>query len=198
MKGAIRQTMRRTWHALKHRQADLAQPVRRRLAVARLKKHPRPANVLVLCTGNICRSPYAHAALRRRLNGHDTGDIEVRSAGFVGPGRPAHPDAIQVAKYRSVDLSSHKSRLVTEALVRDAELIVVMDPAHGRALRVRFGVGARVVLVLGDLDPEAIETRAIRDPLDQGLEVFQETYARIDRCIEGLVTAIGAGSSNPI
>ncbi len=181
---------RTTWHALKHRPDQLAHPLRRRAELARLKKLPTPRSVLILCLGNICRSPYASASLRRRLNGRGMQDVEVRSGGFIGAGRPPPPYAIEAAGRRSVDLAAHRSKLITESLVREAEWIIVMEPAHERGLRLRFPLGTRAVVVLGDLDPEPIETRAIRDPLDQGLEVFQDTYARIHSCIDELATII--------
>ena len=86
--------------AVKRIQERLSHPLRRKLALARLRNRPRPTNVLVLCLGNICRSPYAGQVLRRRLNGGNLGEVEVRSAGLIGPGRPSPQHAIEVAGRR--------------------------------------------------------------------------------------------------
>jgi hypothetical protein len=51
------------------------------------------------------------------------------------------------------------------------------------------------VLVLGDLDPLPVETRTIRDPVNQPLEVFEETYARIERSICALAHLIGGATA---
>src|SRR6267142_4500188 len=51
---------------------------------------------------------------------------------------------------------------------------------------------ATAVLVLGDLDPAPVETRTIRDPIDQKQDVFEQVYARIARCVRELVTILTA------
>jgi hypothetical protein len=50
------------------------------------------------------------------------------------------------------------------------------------------------VLVLGDLDPEPIETRVIRDPVEQPKEVFELSYSRIERCVEELARAVAVSA----
>jgi protein-tyrosine-phosphatase len=73
---------------------------------------------------------------------------------------------------------------------RAADLIVVMDSAQRREICDRFGRREPDVLVLGDLDPQAIDGRTIRDPVNQPLAVFEESYARIERCVRELERAI--------
>jgi protein-tyrosine-phosphatase len=65
-----------------------------------------------------------------------------------------------------------------------------MNAAQRRAVIDLFGVEAKRVIVLGDLDPEAIETRTIRDPIGQSEAVFAASYSRIERCLDGLVSAL--------
>jgi protein-tyrosine-phosphatase len=65
-----------------------------------------------------------------------------------------------------------------------------MDTAQRREICDRFGRPPRDVIVLGDLDPEPIDTRRIDDPLDQGLEAFEASYARIERCTGELAKAL--------
>jgi protein-tyrosine-phosphatase len=89
-----------------------------------------------------------------------------------------------------VDLSAHRGKPLTPDSVRGADVIVVMNPTQRRAICDRFGRARRDVLLLGDFDPQPIDTRAIRDPVDQPLEVFEETYARIERCVRELGRAI--------
>ncbi len=163
---------------------------RRRRAVARLQRYPEPPSILLVCLGNICRSPYAAAVLRQRLSGFLGKKYQFRSAGFIGPGRPPPPDAIQVARRRSIDLSTHRSQLITAQFVRESELIIVMDQHQARAVRHRFPIGRQQICVLGDLDPEPIVARGIEDPIEQPPEVFQRAYERIDRCVDQLVRAV--------
>ncbi len=147
--------------------------------------------MLFVCHGNICRSPYAEAVFRRRVRGRR----DATSAGLVGPDRPSPETAREVARERGVDLEDHRSRLVTRASLRQAGLVVVMDPNQALALRRRHGFGAS--LVLGDLDPGSVRRRPIRDPIFQPPELYREVYARIDRCVEGLVGAMGLAVRDP-
>jgi len=167
------------------------QPLRRRKAVEALRARPRPKNVLVVCLGNICRSPVAGALLARGLAPLG---IDVQSAGFIGFNRPAPREAVAAAKRHAINLSAHRSRLVTAGMARAADLVVVMDPAQQRMLRERYGRSPTAVLVLGDLDPGPVETRTIHDPVDQKQEVFDTVYERIARCVRELVAVLRAKS----
>jgi protein-tyrosine-phosphatase len=161
--------------------------LRRRRALKTLRRRPRLASLLVICHGNICRSPFAAALLRSALA--DKG-VEVDSAGFVAAGRPPPPDALAAATRHGVDLSAFRSRVLTAEAARAAHLIVVMDPLQRRAIRDRFGRAEQDLLMLADLDPEPFGTRTIRDPVKQPLRVFEDTYARIERCVRALVQGI--------
>jgi protein-tyrosine phosphatase len=176
---------------VRHTPDRLLRPLRRRRAIDALRRRPRPARVLVVCHGNICRSPVAGALLARELAPLG---IEVQSAGFIGFNRPAPREAIAAAERHAIDLEPHRSRLVTTAIIRASDLIVVMDPAQHRLLRERYGHAPTPVLVLGDLDPEPADTRTIRDPVDQKQDVFDAVYERIARCVRELGSILGARS----
>lgn len=165
----------------------LLQGWRRSAAWSAASRRPAVSSILVVCHGNICRSPYAEAALQRALG--DT-PVRVRSAGFIAPGRKAPPQAIAAAAARGHDLAEHRSRVLDAASVGDADLIVTMDAAQARAVRTRFGKPAPQVVVLGDFDSAPGERRAILDPVDQPVETFARVYARIDRCAAGLSAAV--------
>jgi protein-tyrosine phosphatase len=170
----------------------LLHSLHRRRALAALGRRPAPAAILVVCHGNICRSPFAAALLAGYLA---PAGVRVGSAGFLGLNRPCPPEAVTAAAGRGVDLAAHRSRLLTPDAARRADLIVVMDPAQGRAVRERFGRLPRDIVVLGDLDPAPLTRRAIHDPVDQSLEVFEQSYARIERCVVELVQALSARSA---
>jgi protein-tyrosine phosphatase len=160
--------------------------LRRRRALTALRRRPAPAAVLVVCHGNICRSPFAAARLAGELA---PAGVRVESAGFIGRNRACPPEAVTAASRRGVDLAAHRSQLLTPEVARRADLIIVMDPAQGLAIRGRFGRQHRDILVLGDLDPAPLAMRTIQDPADQCLEVFEQSYARIERCVAELVRA---------
>jgi len=169
----------------------LLHPLRRRKAVAALRARPRPAALLVVCHGNICRSPLAAELLARAVAPYG---IVVRSAGLIGFNRPAPAEALAAAERHRVNLSDHRSTLITAQLAR-ADLIIVMDPTQRRHICERFGRRPADVILLGDFDPGPVETRPIRDPVDQLRDVFDEVYARIARCVQGLAAVLVGAKS---
>ncbi len=192
---ADRSVIWRGVRAVRRLPEQVLHPFRRHFAVARLRKRRAPASVLFVCYGNICRSPYAAAALLKELPETLGHAVRVTSAGFVGPHRPSPNEALAAAGPRGVDLSAHRSRLLTADAVRTAELVLVMDSRHRYAVRGLLRGDSRDVFVLGDLDPEPIERRTIHDPVGQSKDVFEQTYARIDRCLRELVRAMQQSTS---
>jgi len=169
----------------------LLHPLRRRRAVETLRGRPRPRTLLVVCHGNICRSPMAAALLDRELAAFG---IEVQSGGFIGFNRPAPAEAMAAAEHHHVDLTNHRSRLLTAELVRTADLIVVMEPTQRRQLCERFGRRPTDVILLGDFDPAPVEMRTIRDPVEESREVFDQVYERIARCVRELVRVLSSAT----
>ncbi|MDR1760663.1 MAG: low molecular weight phosphotyrosine protein phosphatase [Fibrobacter sp.] len=81
-------------------------------------------NILVLCTGNICRSPTAEYLLREELGDGYT----VKSAGLGAlVDSPADPMAVAVAARHGIDLSSHRAAQVTMDMLKWADLVLVME-----------------------------------------------------------------------
>ncbi|MGH7679803.1 MAG: hypothetical protein ACRENU_15140 [Gemmatimonadaceae bacterium] len=174
----------------------LSHAVRRRTAIERLRSSEVPGVILVVCHGNVCRSPYAEAALRRRFEAAGL-EIQVESAGFLGPSRPAPRDALDAAARRGTDMRAHRSRVVDKALLDFADLIVTMEPGQARAVTARPSRTARNVLVLGDLDPRPGTGRSIVDPYGRPPETYTECYDRIDRCLDQLVRALARDEPVP-
>jgi protein-tyrosine-phosphatase len=146
-------------------------------------------SVLFLCHGNVYRSPYAAAVLKRALAAMGSASIKVASAGFTAPGRGVPEQALAIARARGIDLSSHVSTLVSSHSLRAADLVAVMSNDQARGVRYRCRPDA-TLLVLGDLDPLPIRSRTITDPLGRDPEVVVQVYSRIDRCIGELATLI--------
>ena len=94
------------------------------------------ASVLVVCTGNVCRSPIAEGLLRAALEAR-LGDRAptVASAGTMGwQGSGADPASIQAAAERGVDISTHRAREIAPHEVRSADLVIAMAREHAEAL----------------------------------------------------------------
>lgn len=169
--------------------------VRRKAAHAAAATRPTPKSILVVCHGNICRSPFAEAAIRRELRGVA---VSVRSAGFIGPGRQPPPNALAAAAGRGIDMTEHRSRVLDPEMVRAADLVITMDARQAQDIRERFGKAPRQVVPLGDFDPTASGARTIMDPVEHPVEVFDQVYARIEQCAKQLAGAIIGSSAAPL
>lgn len=155
-------------------------------AARRVSQRRRPNRVVVVCYGNICRSPYAEASLRRRLSREGVHGVEITSAGFIGPDRPANNQGSALALAAGLDLSAHRSRLFTSADAEGADLILVMTREQRDRLLREFGVAEHQIELLGDFDVSDPPNREIPDPYGRPDEEFRRVFGQIERSIEGL------------
>jgi protein-tyrosine-phosphatase len=162
---------------------------RRRATQRQLAGAGRPRSVLILCHGNVCRSPFAAALVEREVAELGDPRVEVTSAGFVGPDRASPDNGLLAAQSFGIDMSGHVSALVTPERVRASDVVVVMSSAQKRQVSFLFPERRGLVLVLGDLDPLPIAKRTILDPWNGDVAMFAESYVRIARCTTELVKA---------
>jgi protein-tyrosine phosphatase len=87
--------------------------------------------ILLLCTANACRSVMAQALLSARLAARGV-TVPVASAGLLGGGRPPPPEVISVMASRGIDVTGHRSRLVTVDDLTAADLILGLSREHVR------------------------------------------------------------------
>jgi len=136
-------------------------------------------HILVVCTGNICRSPMAEVLLQRQLQQAGRG-VEVRSAG-VGAlvNYPADAPARDRMQARGLDLAEHRARQFTSELARWADLILVMDAQHREAV-VDIEPAARgKTFLLGHW----IGGKEVPDPYKQPDEVYTQALDLIDQAL---------------
>jgi protein-tyrosine-phosphatase len=191
---AVAQPLRAGARWIRHAPERLLHPVRRWRACRRVAR-TRPRSVLVVCHGNICRSPYAARRLQSLLAAGVRARITVGSAGFLAPGHLSPAHAVAAAETLGIDLSDHRSRQLTGDLIRGADLVLVMDGTQQQAITTVHGHRSGTTLMLGDFDPEPISTRGIPDPYGRSLGAFVRCYGRVDRCVATLAAAMGAAPS---
>jgi protein-tyrosine phosphatase len=166
--------------------------------VLRLKRSPTaPLEIAFVCQGNICRSPYAEAQFRRKLERAGADGFAVSSAGLdTTDGKAANPNALECAAERGIDLSEHTTHQFTAAMAERADLIVVMEPRHLRQLRALSPAGRSKAILLGAplLDRNENEKLTTPDPYGQPAAVFSAYFDKIDRAAAALLEELTTGA----
>lgn len=135
--------------------------------------------ILVLCTGNICRSPMAAAVLRQRWHAKSP-PVDIRSAGIGALiGYPAEEPAQELMRARGLDLSSHRAQQVNHDLLRWAQLIFVMEPHQRDAVLAMDPTLRGKVFLLGHWTGENIP-----DPYRREQAAYEKALTLIDRAID--------------
>ncbi|MDP3842911.1 MAG: low molecular weight protein-tyrosine-phosphatase [Oxalobacteraceae bacterium] len=138
-------------------------------------------NILVICIGNICRSPIAEGLLRRALP-----EKTVRSAGIGAMiGYPAEPFSIQLMQEQGIDINAHRAQSLTSRMVSEADIILVMDQEQKRYIEQKYATSKGKVFRLGEFGKYDIP-----DPYRQDLAVFRQTYSLITQGVDALIERI--------
>jgi len=133
-------------------------------------------SILVVCTGNICRSPMAERRLRQLLPGK-----QIDSAGVKAlVDSPADETAAHTAKLHNVCLTGHKGRQFTKHIGRQYDLILVMEKLQiEHVTRIAPEVRGKTMLI-GHWQQQ----KEIPDPYLQSQEVFDFVYQLIERACQ--------------
>ena len=182
--------MRDGVRGLPHLPERLLHPAHRWL-VLRHTARSNPRRVLMVCHGDLCRAPYAARRLQALLAAAGHAHIAVHSAGLLAPGHLPPANAVAVASDLGIDLSCHRSRQLRNELIRNADLVLAMEPAELDAVISRHRPPGGSAMLLGDFDPEPIAARGIPDPYGRSPEAFRACYRRLDRCVAALARALG-------
>ena len=145
--------------------------------------------ILMVCLGNICRSPMAEGVLQSKVDAKWLGWI-VDSAGTANyhVGERPHVLSQRVAKENGVDISNLRVRQLTKLDFEEFDKIYVMDKENYRDAKRIAGDKwdeNKVDLLLNELYPN--ESREVPDPWYGGYENFKEVYAMLDEACEKII-----------
>ncbi len=140
-------------------------------------------NVMIVCIGNICRSPMAEALLREAMP-----ELTVYSSGLGAlVGKPADNSVIELMDAAGVDIHLHRAQQINNLLATQADLILVMDNEQKVEVQRRHPSTTGKVFRLGE--PGKYD---IPDPYRQPREAFEQALALIQRGVEAWVPRIRA------
>lgn len=137
--------------------------------------------ILLICTGNTCRSPMAEALLNHKLKIHGCKQVMALSAGVnAAADSSASPLAIAVMQDRGIDLSRHRSRQLQPEYIAAADLILVMTSGHRQLLRRLYPAAVAKIYTLGEFCGQSED---ISDP-------YGGTENDYEQCAEQLQTLL--------
>jgi protein-tyrosine phosphatase len=131
--------------------------------------------VLVVCLGNVCRSPIAEFVLRRRLAGRD---VIVESAGIAATdGARIDPRALSVLDRHGIDADAHVARRLDQRMLDAADLVLVMERSQLELIRSQIPSAAGKTFLLGKWQGGF----EIPDPLGKPHETFEHVFRTVEQ-----------------
>lgn len=128
-------------------------------------------SILVVCEGNICRSPMAQGILATALP-----QTHVTSAGLGAMiGKPAEKEAIELMRERGIEIGAHRAVQITRDMCLKAEMVLVMETQQRRHLETLFPEAVGRVFRLGEHT-----YRDVPDPYRKSPTAFREALTVID------------------
>lgn len=137
--------------------------------------------ILLLCSGNTCRSPMAEGLLKKKIKERKIPNVKVKSCGVNARlGEPANPKAIKIARENGVNLKSFKSTPYSADLLNWADVVLCMTPSLTEQLNSKK---ATDFSLLFGLNP-------ILDPYGGTDEDYEKTFISLDYACELLANQL--------
>jgi len=138
-------------------------------------------NILLVCTGNTCRSAMAEGILKSLAEGQD--DIYISSAGIsTMDGLRPSANAIHAADELESDISMHQSRQLNAAMVESADVVLCMTTLHKDTLDKIYPQQKEKIRMLGEED--------IEDPFGEDIEVYRKCASDLMYLLENYLEEI--------
>ena len=144
-------------------------------------------NILMVCTGNTCRSPMAEGLLRSMVS--DSGEVGVESAGIAArAGGPPSPETAALLAERGIGIEGFQSRMVDEQMLGNATHVFCMTRGHLETLEMLYPeFGDKYYLVCDFAEIEGEVGRDVPDPIGQGRAAYVRVAAFLDEAMAGIL-----------
>ncbi len=144
--------------------------------------------ILMVCLGNICRSPLAEGILQKKVDEHQLKwEVDSAGTGSWHAGEQADPRSIEVADQHGLDIRYQRSRQLTEADMDIFDLIFAMDASNYQnilKLATTAEQKAKVHMIMNMADEG--QNEGVPDPY-WGDDGFENVYQMLDRATDGII-----------
>ncbi len=127
---------------------------------------------MIVCIGNICRSPMGEVLLK-----HQQPQLTVFSSGIGAlVGKPADPKSVDLMTVKGIDLNNHCAQQINTVLVSKSDLILTMEQKHINAIQSKFPEARGKVHLIG----KWIDNQEVPDPYKKNEEAFVSALSLIE------------------